>query len=100
VFAIDETETIQQHYTQNTERNASMHDTVKYLFHGMPKNTSPSLALPDPLRAGAYRLEIISAALRGSGTVYRSKKYLNQQFLLGVNKVTCIFKRSMNLFSG
>ena len=29
-----------------------------------------SLALPDPLRTGAYRLEIISAALRGSGTIH------------------------------
>ena len=28
-----------------------------------------SLALPDPLRTGAYRLEIISAVLRGSGTI-------------------------------
>ena len=32
-----------------------------------------SLALPDPLRTGAYRLEIISAALRGSGTIHRPK---------------------------
>jgi len=32
-----------------------------------------SLMLPDPLCTGVYRLEIISAALRGSGTVYSSK---------------------------
>ena len=29
-----------------------------------------SLAWPDPLRTGAYRLEIISAALRGSGILH------------------------------
>ena len=34
---------------------------------------APSLALPDPLRTGAYRLEIISAVLRGSGTVHSTK---------------------------
>ena len=32
-----------------------------------------SLALPDPLRTGAYRLEIISAVLRVSGTVHSTK---------------------------
>ena len=30
----------------------------------------PSLAWPDPFRAAAYRLEIISAALQGSGIVH------------------------------
>ena len=30
---------------------------------------STSLALPDPFRAAAYRFEIISAALQGSGTI-------------------------------
>ena len=34
-----------------------------------------SLAWPDPLRTGAYRLEIISAVLRGSGTVHSTKKF-------------------------
>ena len=29
-----------------------------------------SLAWPDPFRAAAYRLEIISAALQGSGVVH------------------------------
>ena len=29
-----------------------------------------TLAWPDPLRTGAYRLEIISAALRGSGILH------------------------------
>ena len=57
---------------------------------------TPSLALPDPLRTGAYRLEIISAVLRGSGTVHSTKKYPSQQFLLGVNKVTCTFMRPIN----
>ena len=33
-----------------------------------------SLALPDPLCAGAYLLEIISAVLRGSGIIHRPKK--------------------------
>ena len=32
-----------------------------------------SLALPDPLRTGTYRLEIISAVLRGSGTIHSTK---------------------------
>ena len=31
--------------------------------------------LPDPLRTGTYRLEIISAALQGSGTVHSIKNY-------------------------
>ena len=34
---------------------------------------SISLTLPDPLRTGAYLLEIISVALRGSGTIHRPK---------------------------
>jgi len=34
----------------------------------------PSLAWPDPFCAAAYRLEIISAALQGSGIVHESKK--------------------------
>ena len=34
-----------------------------------------SLALPDPLRTGAYRLEITSAVLRGSGTVHSTKNF-------------------------
>jgi len=33
-----------------------------------------SLAWPDPFCAAAYRLEIISAALQGSGIVHESKK--------------------------
>ena len=57
---------------------------------------TPSLAGPDPLRTGAYRLEIISAALQGSGTVHSTKKYQSQQFSLGVNKVTCTFMRPIN----
>ena len=32
-----------------------------------------SLTLPDPLRTGAYLLEIISVALQGSGTIHRPK---------------------------
>ena len=44
-----------------------------------------SLALPDPLRTGAYRLEIISAALRGSGTIHRPKMNKDLQVLLAVD---------------
>ena len=32
-----------------------------------------SLAWPDPFRAAAYRLEIISAALQGSGIVHEQE---------------------------
>ena len=39
-----------------------------------------SLALPDPLRTGAYRLEIISAVLRGSGTVHSTKNIQANSF--------------------
>ena len=35
-----------------------------------------SLAWPDPFRTGAYQLEIISAALQGSGIVNRPKVIL------------------------
>ena len=55
-----------------------------------------SLAFPDPLHTGAYRLEIISAAPRGSGTIHSTKKYLSQQFLLSVNKVTYTFMHLIN----
>ena len=44
-----------------------------------------SLALPDPLRTDAYRLEIISAALRGSGTIHRPKMNKDPQVLLAVD---------------
>ena len=36
-----------------------------------------SLAWPDPFRAAAYRLEIISAALQRSGIVHVFKKIYN-----------------------
>ena len=39
----------------------------------------PSLAWPDPLRTGAYRLEIISAVLQGSGILH--KRYLIYLFV-------------------
>ena len=44
-----------------------------------------SLALPDPLRPGAYRLEIISAGLLGSGPVHRPQIYTCHQWSVGVN---------------
>ena len=47
-----------------------------------------SLAWPDPLRTGAYRLEIISAVLRGSGTVHGTKKFRCDQILASVNWFT------------
>ena len=34
-----------------------------------------NLTWPGPLHIGAYQLEIISAALRGSGTVHSTKKF-------------------------
>ena len=34
-----------------------------------------SLALPDPLRTGAYQLEIINVALQGSGTVHSHEMF-------------------------
>ena len=71
---------------------------VKLKYQHVPSNITryPSLALPDPLSTGAYRLDIISAVLRGSGTVHSTKKYQSQQFSLGVNKVTCTFVRPIN----
>ena len=33
----------------------------------------PNLALPDPLHTAAYRLEIVSAVLQGSGTIHSTK---------------------------
>ena len=39
-----------------------------------------SLALQDPLRTGAYRLEIISAVLRGSGTFHSTKNIRANSF--------------------
>ena len=41
-----------------------------------------SLAWPDPFRAAAYRLEIISAALQGSGVVHEHKNF---RHVIGVN---------------
>ena len=41
----------------------------------------PSLAWPDPFRAAAYRFEIISAALQGSGTVHVLKKSTSVNWL-------------------
>jgi len=44
---------------------------------GIGKKLKPadiSLAWPDPFRAAAYRLKIISAALLGSGIVHDLKK--------------------------
>jgi len=39
MVAIDEIEArMQQHYAHGTERNASWHGSVKYLFHGTPQN--------------------------------------------------------------
>ena len=43
----------------------------------------PSLAWPDPFRPGAYRLEIISAGLLGSGTVHSIKTNRDHQALVG-----------------
>ena len=42
-----------------------------------------SLAWPDPFRPGAYRLEIISAGLQGSGTVHSIKTNRDHQTLVG-----------------
>ena len=42
-----------------------------------------SLAWPDPIRPGAYRLEIISAGLLGSGIVHRVKTNKDHQVLVG-----------------
>ena len=36
---------------------------------------TPSLAWPDPFCAAAYRLEIISGALQGSGVVRERKNF-------------------------
>ena len=47
-----------------------------------------SLTWPDPFRATAYRLEIISAPLQGSGVVHVSKKNQNHQLLVSVNWLT------------
>jgi len=41
VFAIDEIETIQQHYTNGTHQ--CMHGSVKYLFHGTPQKQHLSM---------------------------------------------------------
>ena len=61
------------------------------LLQGLSMKTIPSisrhtvvctsLAWPDPFRAAAYRFEIISAALQGSGTVHVLKKIYNPQWL-------------------
>ena len=61
------------------------------LYSHFPRIEVSSLMLPDPLRTGTYRLEIISTVLRGSDTIHSTKKYVSQQFSLGVNKVTCAF---------
>ena len=42
-----------------------------------------SLAWPDPFRPGAYRLEIISTGLQGSGTVHSIKTNRDHQALVG-----------------
>ena len=55
-----------------------------------------SLAFPDLLSAGAYRLETVSAALQVSGTVHRPKNHHSTVSVLGVNKVTYIIKRLIN----
>ena len=47
-------------------------DRLAYIPMGI---SITSLALPDPLLTGAYRLEIISAALRGSGTIHSPKMF-------------------------
>ena len=45
----------------------------------------PSLTWPDLLRTGAYRLDIISAVLKRSGTVHSIKKFRYTQILGSVN---------------
>ena len=65
-----------------------MYENLKYRVTGDTPSlarSQTSLALPDPLRTGAYRLEIISAALRGSGTIHRPKTNKDLQVLLAVD---------------
>ena len=45
--------------------------------HNTIQQVHTSLAWPDLFRAAAYRLEIISAALQGSGIVHVFKKIYN-----------------------
>jgi len=54
-------------------------------IHTEHTTSSSSLAWPDPFRAGAYRLEIISAALQGSGMVHRLKMNNSHLRLVSVN---------------
>ena len=42
-----------------------------------------SLAWPDPIHPGAYRLEIISTGILGSGIVHRVKANKDHQVLVG-----------------
>ena len=58
-----------------------------------------SLAWPDPFRAAAYRLEIISAALQGSGIVHGLKKIYNPQWLGSVNWLTRSLNRQSDLIT-
>ena len=58
-----------------------------------------SLAWPDPFRAAAYRLEIISAALQGSGIVHVFKKIYNPQWLGSVNWLTRSLNRQSDLIT-
>ena len=58
-----------------------------------------SLAWPDPFRAAAYRFEIISAALQGSGTVHVFKKIYNPQWLGSVNWLTRSLNRQSSLIT-
>ena len=58
-----------------------------------------SLAWPDPFRATAYRLEIISAALQGSGIVHVFKKIYNPQWLGSVNWLTRSLNRQSDLIT-
>ena len=60
---------------------------------------STSLAWPDLFRAAAYRLEIISAALQGSGIVHVFKKIYNPQWLESVNWLTRSLNRQSDLIT-
>ena len=42
--------------------------------------TAHSLTWPDPVHTGTYQMEIISAVLRGSGTVHSTKILLPPDF--------------------
>ena len=58
-----------------------------------------SLAWPDPFCAAAYRLEIISGVLQGSGLVRDFKKHCSHQWLVSVNWLTRSFNRQNSVIT-